>query len=324
MRAVRVHATGGPDQLVVEEVPLPEPGPGEVRVRVAAAGVNFIDVYHRTGAIAVPLPFTPGMEAAGTVDAVGPDVEGLSVGDRVAHPFHLGAYAEQQVVPAGRLVPVPEAVPLRTAAAVMLQGVTAHYLTHSTFPVRPGHTVLIHAGAGGLGLLLTQVVARRGATVLTTTSSDEKAARSRAAGAAHVIRYDVEDVAEAVRSFTDGRGVDVVYDSVGRTTAPASLASLATRGMLVLVGESSGQIDPITPKQLKSAGSVFMTRPTLADHIRTHDELAWRSAELFGWLTRGELVVTVSEEHPLEVAGEAHRRLEGRATVGKLLLTPGG
>jgi NADPH:quinone reductase len=322
MRAVRVHATGGPEQLVVEEVTVPEPDAGEVRIRVVAAGVNFIDVYHRTGAVALPLPFTPGMEAAGSVEAIGPGVEGVAVGDRVAHPFHPGAYAEQQLVPADRVVAVPPEVELRTAAAVMLQGVTAHYLTRSTFPLGAGHTALIHAGAGGLGLLLTQVATHLGATVLTTTSTEEKATLSRAAGATHVIRYDVEDVAMAVRDLTDGRGVDVVYDSVGRTTASASLASLTTRGMLVLVGESSGQIDPITPKQLKSAGSLFMTRPTLADHIRTHEELAGRAAELFGWLARGEVDVRISEEHPLEEVGEVHRRLEARATTGKLLLVP--
>jgi NADPH:quinone reductase len=322
MRAVRVHTIGGPEQLITDEVPVPEPGHGEIRIRVDAAGVNFIDVYHRTGVVKLPTPFTPGMEAAGTVDAIGPGVETLALGDRVAHPFFPGAYAEQQLVPADRVVRLPDDVDVKTAAAAMLQGLTAHYLTVSTFPLGGGQTALIHAGAGGLGLTLTQVATRAGATVLTTTSSEEKAARSRAAGAAHVIRYDEEDVAEAVRNLTDGRGVDVVYDSVGRTTAAASLASLARRGMLVLVGESSGQIEPITPKQLKSAGSLFLTRPTLADHIRTREELTWRASELFAWIAAGDLDVRITEEHPLDDAGEAHRRLEARLTSGKVLLVP--
>lgn len=322
MRAVRVHTTGGPEQLLVDEVSVPQPGDGEIRIRVEAAGVNFIDVYHRTGVVKLPTPFTPGMEAAGTVDAIGPGVETVAVGDRVAHPFHLGAYAEQQLVPADRVVRLPDDVTVDIAAAAMLQGLTAHYLTVSTFPLGAGQTALIHAGAGGLGLTLTQVATRAGATVLTTTSSEEKAARSRAAGAAHVIRYDEQNVAETVRDLTDGHGVDVVYDSVGRTTAAASLASLARRGMLVLVGESSGQIDPITPKQLKSAGSLFLTRPTLADHIRTREELTWRASDLFAWIAAGDLDVRITERHALDDAGEAHRRLESRLTSGKLLLVP--
>jgi NADPH2:quinone reductase len=323
MRAVVVRRTGGPDQLVVEDIPDPEPGPGEVRIRVAAAGVNFIDVYHRTGRMVLPLPFTPGMEAAGVVDAVGPEVHGVELGDRFAHPFRAGAYAELQVVAADRIVHVPEAVPLRIAAASMLQGLTAHYLTTSTFPIAPGHTALVHAGAGGLGLLLTQVAVAAGATVFTTTSTDEKAQRSRAAGASAVIRYDREDVAERVRELTDGRGVDVVYDSVGAATARGSLASLARRGMLVLVGESSGPIDPpILPSDLKAGGSAFMTRPTLGDHVVDAQELRTRAAALFAWLADGTVSVHVSEELGLDDAAEAHRRLEARRTTGKVLLVP--
>jgi len=323
MRAVVVRRTGGPEQLVVEDVPEPEPGPGEIRIRVEAAGVNFIDVYHRTGRMTLPLPFTPGMEAAGIVDAVGPQVDGVAIGDRVAHPFRAGAYAELQVVAADRVVHVPEAVPLRIAAASMLQGLTAHYLTTSTFPLGPGHTVLVHAGAGGLGLILTQVAVAAGATVLTTTSTDEKAERSRAAGANAVIRYDREDVAQRVRELTDGRGVDVVYDSVGAATARGSLASLARRGMLVLVGESSGPIDPpILPSDLKSGGSAFMTRPTLGDHVVDAAELRTRAAALFGWIAGGTVSVHVSEELDLADAAEAHLRLEARRTTGKVLLVP--
>jgi NADPH2:quinone reductase len=323
MRAVVVRRTGGPEQLVVEDVPEPEPGPGEIRIRVEAAGVNFIDVYHRTGRMTLPLPFTPGMEAAGIVDAVGPQVDGVAIGDRVAHPFRAGAYAELQVVAADRVVHVPEAVPLRIAAASMLQGLTAHYLTTSTFLLGPGHTVLVHAGAGGLGLILTQVAVAAGATVLTTTSTDEKAERSRAAGANAVIRYDREDVAQRVRELTDGRGVDVVYDSVGAATARGSLASLARRGMLVLVGESSGPIDPpILPSDLKSGGSAFMTRPTLGDHVVDAAELRTRAAALFGWIAGGTVSVHVSEELDLADAAEAHLRLEARRTTGKVLLVP--
>jgi NADPH:quinone reductase len=323
MRAVVVRATGGPEQLVVEDVAEPEPGPGEVRIRVEAAGVNFIDVYHRTGRMALPLPFTPGMEAAGVVDWVGEGVVDISVGDRVAHPFRPGAYAEAQVVAADRVVRVPDDVPLRTAAAAMLQGLTAHYLTTSTFVLGSSHTVLVHAGAGGLGLVLTQVAVACGARVITTTSSDAKAERSRAAGASDVIRYDREDVAARVRELTDGRGVDVAYDSVGDATARASLASLARRGMLVLVGESSGPIEPpILPSDLKSSGSIFMTRPTLGDHVADAEELRMRADALFGWLASGVVDVHISEEHPLDGAAEVHRRLESRATTGKVLLVP--
>jgi NADPH2:quinone reductase len=323
MRAIVVRKCGGPEQLGLADIPEPEPGPGEVRVRVEAAGINFIDVYHRTGRMPLPLPFTPGMEAAGVVDAVGPDVAGVTVGDRVAHPFRPGAYAEAQLVAADRLVHVPDAVPLRVAAAAMLQGLTAHYLSTSTFALRAGHTVLLHAGAGGLGLMLTQVAVAVGARVITTTSTPEKAERSLAAGASAVIRYDYEDVAARVAELTGGGGVDVVYDSVGAATARASMASLHRRGLLVLVGESSGPIDPpILPAQLKSGGSLFMTRPTLGDYVADIHELRMRAQALFGWLTDGTVTVHISHEFPLEEAAEAHRRLEARETMGKMLLIP--
>ena len=323
MRAVVVRSAGGPEQLVVEDVPDPEPGPGEVRIVVEAAGVNFIDVYHRTGRMKLPLPFTPGMEAAGAVDRVGEGVDDVAVGDRVAHPFRPGAYAELQVVEAARVVKVPDGVPLRTAAGAMLQGLTAHYLTTSTFPLEASHTALVHAGAGGLGLVLTQVAVACGARVITTTSTEEKAERSRAAGASEVIRYDREDVSERVRELTGGQGVDVVYDSVGDATARGSLASLRRRGMLVLVGESSGPIEPpILPSDLKSGGSIFMTRPTLGDHVVDAAELRMRAEALFGWIAEGSVRIDVSEEHPLDGAAEVHRRLESRATTGKVLLVP--
>ncbi|MFO8076926.1 MAG: quinone oxidoreductase family protein [Actinomycetota bacterium] len=322
MRAIEVREPGGPEALRLAEVPTPEPAPGEVRLRVAAAGVNFIDVYHRTGAYPLAVPFVPGMEAAGTVEALGEGVDGLAVGDRVAHGFAPGAYAEQQVVPAERLVTVPEGVALETAAALMLQGLTAHYLTASTFPLAPGHVALVHAGAGGVGLLLTQLAVARGARVLATVSTAAKAEIARAAGAGEVIRYDEADVAEEVARLTEGRGVDVAYDSVGQATFEASLSCLAPRGMLVLYGQSSGAVAPVDPQRLNQGGSLFLTRPNLAHHIATREELAWRAGELFDAVASGALDVRIGETHPLGDAAEAHRRLEARATTGKVLLLP--
>lgn len=322
MRAIEVREPGGPEALVPAEVPTPEPGPGEVRLRVAAAGVNFIDVYHRTGAYPLAVPFVPGMEAAGTVEALGEGVDGLAVGDRVAHGFAPGAYAEQQVVAAERLVAVPEGVALETAAALMLQGLTAHYLSASTFPLAPGHVALVHAGAGGVGLLLTQLAVARGATVLATVSTAAKAELAQGAGAAEAIRYDEADVAEEVARLTEGRGVDVVYDSVGQATFEASLASLVPRGMLVLYGQSSGAVPPVDPQRLNQGGSLFLTRPNLAHHIASREELVWRAGELFDAIASGDLDVRVGETHPLGDAAEAHRRLEARATTGKVLLLP--
>lgn len=320
MRAIRVHEPGGPEVMRLQDIPTPEPDQGQVRIDVAAAGVNFIDVYQRTGLYPMSLPFTPGMEAAGTVDAVGPGVSGVAVGDRVAHGFVPGGYADQQVVPANRVVAVPDEVDLQTAAAVMLQGLTAHYLTTSTFPLEPGHTALVHAGAGGVGLLLIQMATRRGATVYATTSTEEKAALARGAGAAEIIRYDQVAVEDEIARLTDGRGVDVVYDSVGKDTFEASLASLTRRGMLVLFGQSSGPAEMFDPQRLNAAGGLFLTRPSLGHYVADQDELAWRASDLFGWLRNGELEVRIGETHPLEDAAEAHRRLEGRATTGKVLL----
>lgn len=322
VKAIRIHEVGGPEAMKLEDVPRPDPGPGEARVRLEAIGVNYIDTYHRTGLYKVPLPFTPGMEAAGVVDAVGPDAKDVGGGDRVAYAGALGAYAEQAVVPAEKLVPVPEGVETKDAAAAMLQGLTAQYLARSTFPLKPGHTVLIHAAAGGVGLLLVQVAKHLGARVLGTVSTEDKARAATEAGADHIILYRETDFADEVKKLTDGRGVDVVYDSVGKTTYEKSIACLALRGMLVLFGNSSGPVPPIDPLTLSTAGSIFMTRPTLFHHVATRDELLSRSKELFSWLKSGTVRLTIDRSLPLAEAGQAHRLLEGRKTTGKLLLIP--
>jgi NADPH2:quinone reductase len=323
MKAIRVHACGGPEALRYDEVDVPEPKAGEALVRVAAAGVNFIDVQHRTGRYKPPmLPFTLGSEAAGTVAAVGPGVTDVAVGDRVAYAMVLGAYAEHAVVPAARLVKVPDAVELETAAAVMLQGLTAHYLTHSTFPLSPGHTVLVHAAAGGAGQLIVQVARLRGATVYGTVGSAAKAEVARRAGAAATIDYRTQDFASEIKKLTNGRGVDVVYDSVGKDTFDKSLDCLRPRGILALFGFSSGPVAPIDPAVLGYKGSLFLTRPGLNQHIATREELVGRASDLFGWLAAGKLTVTVDRTYPLAEAAAAHRALEARHTAGKLLLIP--
>lgn len=322
MLAIRVKQPGGPEVLVPEEVPVPEPGPGQVRIRVKAAGVNFIDVYHRSGLYPLPLPMTPGSEAAGVVDAVGPGVEGFAPGDRVAHAMSVGSYAEYQVVNADRLVRVPEDLSFEDAAAAMLQGMTAHYLACSTFPLGPGHRALVHAAAGGVGLLLVQMAKLRGATVYGTVSTEEKAALARDAGADEVILYTRTDFEAEVRRLTDGQGVDVVYDSVGRTTFSAGLRCLKPRGYMVLFGQSSGPVDPLDPQVLNQRGSLFLTRPSLAHYAADPQELAWRAEELFGWIRSGQLKLRIDRTLPLARAEEAHRLLEGRATAGKLLLIP--
>lgn len=322
MLAIRVKQPGGPEVLVPEEVPVPEPGPGQVRIRVKAAGVNFIDVYHRSGLYPLPLPMTPGSEAAGVVDAVGPGVEGFAPGDRVAHAMSVGSYAEYQVVNADRLVRVPEDLSFEDAAAAMLQGMTAHYLACSTFPLGPGHRALVHAAAGGVGLLLVQMAKLRGATVYGTVSTEEKAALARDAGADEVILYTRADFEAEVRRLTDGQGVDVVYDSVGRTTFSAGLRCLKPRGYMVLFGQSSGPVDPLDPQVLNQRGSLFLTRPSLSHYAADPQELAWRAEELFGWIRSGQLKLRIDRTLPLARAEEAHRLLEGRATAGKLLLIP--
>ncbi|HUS17658.1 MAG TPA: quinone oxidoreductase [Chloroflexia bacterium] len=322
MRAIQVETIGGPEVLREQEVALPAPGPGEVRLRQEAVGVNFIDVYHRSGQYKGALPLTPGQEGAGQVDAVGPDVTEVRVGDRVAYASHPGAYAEFAVVPAWKLLPVPAEVDFQQAAAIPLQGMTAHYLTHSTFPLGPQHTALVHAGAGGVGGLLIQIAKRLGARVLTTVSSDEKEALARAAGADHVIRYTEADFAAEARRLTDGRGVDVVYDSVGKTTFDGSLNALRPRGMLVLFGQSSGAVPPLDPQVLNAKGSLFLTRPTLAHYMADRAELLWRAEDLFAWIAQGALDVRIDTTFPLGDAAEAHRYLESRQTKGKVLLIP--
>jgi len=321
MKAIRVHAVGGPEVLVLEETPSPSPGPKEALVRLSAAGVNFIDIYHRIGLYPLSLPFTPGNEGAGVVEAVGPDVSEVKPGDRVAYAMATGSYAELAVVPAWRLVPIPDTVSFESAAAAMLQGMTAHYLAHSTFPLAPGHQALVHAAAGGVGLLLVQMAKKRGARVLGTVSTEAKADAARSAGADVVIRYTEEDFEAAARRETDGRGLDVVYDSVGKTTFDKSLRSLRPRGLLALYGQSSGPVPPFDPGELAKRGSLFLTRPSLAHYNLDRAELLERASDVLSWMERGELEVKIDRVLPLAQAAEAHRLLESRQTSGKLVLS---
>jgi NADPH2:quinone reductase len=320
MRAVQVERNGGPEVLVVREVDDPKPGPGEVVVDVAASGVNFIDVYHRTGLYPVPLPFAPGTEGAGTVAAVGDGVTAVHVGDRVGWVNIIGTYAEQAVVPADRLIPLPDRADPETAAASLLQGMTAQYLVRSTYPVRPGDDVLVHAAAGGMGQLLTQLVKHLGGRVVATTSTPEKGELAEAAGADVVVRYD--EAVDAARSFTDGDGVAVVYDGVGANTFESSLASLAPRGYFVSYGSSSGPVPPVDPLRLSRAGSLFFTRPTLGHYVAVRNEMLERAEEVLGWVADGVLRVRVTHRYRLEEAGQAHADLEGRRSTGKLLIVP--
>ncbi len=323
MKAVVVREPGGPDVLHVEDVPEPTPGSGEVRVAVAAAGVNFIDVYHRMGKYRLRTPFISGCEGAGVVVAVGPDVTDVDQGDRVAWAMVPGAgYARQVVVPAARLVPIPADISEDTAAAVMLQGLTAQYLTSSTYPLGRGDVALVHAAAGGVGLLLSQVAVNKGARVIATTSTAEKAELVKAAGASDVIRYDRVDVPTEVRRLTSGAGVDVVYDGVGRSTFDASLDSLRPRGMMVLYGAASGAPAPVDPSVLNTKGSLFLTRPSLAHHIAGREELVGRAAQVFDWVSSGKLRVRVGARYRLTDARRAHEDLEGRRTTGKSLIMP--
>lgn len=323
MRAVVVHEHGGPEVLIAEELPTPQPGPGQLLVDVAAAGVNFIDVYYRTGVYPLETPFIVGSEGAGVVTAIGADVTGYQEGDHVAWAMVPGAgYAEQVIVPATRAVPVPAGIDDETAAAVLLQGLTAHYLTRSTYPVRSGETALVHAAAGGVGLLLTQVLSAQGVRVIATTSTEEKAALAREAGAADVIRYDREDVASEVSRLTDGHKVDVVYDGVGRATFDGSIDSLRPRGMFVLYGAASGAVAPVDPHLLQSKGSLFFTRPTIVHHIADRAELLERSRDVFAWVASGQLSVRVGARYTIDQARQAHEDLEGRRTTGKSLIIP--
>ncbi|GIG75877.1 quinone oxidoreductase [Planosporangium flavigriseum] len=320
MRAVRVERVGGPEVLTVRDVEEPQPGPGEAVVDVSCSGVNFTDVYSRTGLYPNALPFTPGSEGAGTVSAVGSGVTDVRVGDRVGWVMVPGSYAEQAVVPADRLIPLSDAIDDETAAGALLQGLTAHYLVRTTYPVRSGDDVLVHAAAGGMGLLLTQLVKHLGGRVIGTASTPEKADLARKAGADVVVGYD--DVPAAVREFTDGRGVAVAYDGVGASTFEATLASLRPRGYFVSYGNASGPVPPFAPLRLSQAGSVFLTRPTLAHYVAERAELLQRAEELFGWLRDGTLTVRITGRYPLEDAARAHADIEGRRTTGKLILVP--
>jgi len=322
MKAIRVHAPGGPDALRYEEIERLAPGPGQVLVKIEAAGVNFIDIYQRTGHYKVPLPVTLGQEAAGTVSAVGPGVAAPKVGERVAYASLLGAYAEYAVVPADRVVVLPDGVSSKQGAAVMLQGMTAHYLATSTYALKPGDACLVHAAAGGVGLLLCQIAKLRGARVLGTVSTREKAALARGAGADDVILYTEQDFETEAKRLTNGAGLQVIYDSVGKTTFEKGLGCLALRGMMVLYGQSSGPVGPFDPQVLNQKGSLFLTRPTLAHYIATRAELLARAGEVLGWIKSGKLTVRIERELPLAQAGEAHQLLQGRKTTGKVLLIP--
>lgn len=322
MKAIRIEGFGGPDVLRLTDVPVPSPGQGQIVVRVLAAGVNFIDVYHRTGLYPNALPLVPGMEGAGVVAAVGQGVSLFREGDRVAWANVLGSYAAQALLAAERAVSVPTGLSAETAAAAMLQGMTAHYLCTSTFPLAKGHTCLVHAAAGGVGLLLVQMAKRRGARVIGTVGTEAKAALAREAGADEVILYQQEDFLEAVRRLTGGRGVEVVYDSVGKTTAEKSLDCLVPRGMAVFYGNASGPVAPIDPLVLSRKGSLFLTRPSLVHYIADRASLEARAADVLGDAAAGRLKVRIDRTCPLSEAAEAHRALEGRQTTGKVLLIP--
>ena len=322
MNAVRIHQFGGPEALVFEDIPQPTPKPNEAVVKVDAAGVNFIDIYQRTGIYKLALPTTLGLEGGGTVSAVGAEVKDVKAGDRVAWTSIPGAYAEFAAVPADRLVPLPASVTTKQGAAAMLQGITAHYLAHSTYALKPGDTCLIHAGAGGVGLVLTQIAKLRGARVITTVSTGEKAALSRDAGADHVILYTTQDFEVEVKRITGGKGLPVVYDSVGLSTFEKSVNCLAPRGMLVLFGQSSGVVPPIDPQYLSQKGSLFFTRPTLVHYIATREELHSRARDLLDWIGAGKVRLRMEFEFPLKNAADAQQALAGRKTTGKVLLIP--
>ena len=322
MKAIHLYEFGEPEKLVYDSAALPTPKAGEVRVKVAAAGVNFVETYQRRGWYPLPLPVIPGAEFAGVVDALGEGVTGLQTGDWVATAAGAGAYAEYAIAPADKLVPVPDGVTLEQAAAVLLQGMTAHYLALSTFPLKEGDTALVHAAAGGVGQLLVQIAKMRGAYVIGTVSTEEKAALAHAAGADEVILYSQSDFGSETRRLTGGKGVDVVYDSVGKTTFQKSLNCLRPRGMLVLYGQSSGPVDPLDPQTLQHKGSLFLTRPTLGHYTLSREELTWRTGDLFNWLAGGKLKMRIDRTFALEQAAAAHAYLEARATKGKVLLAP--
>ena len=322
MKAIQIHSTGGPEVLRLVDLPIPEPGPGQVLIRVEAIGVNFIEIYFRKGVYKTALPAIPGSEAAGTVEELGPGVTGFAAGDAVASTSVIGSYAEYALVPAAQLVKIPQGLSMEKAAAAMLQGMTAHYLAYSTWPLKAGETALVHAGAGGVGLLLTQIAAARGARVIATVSTDAKAELAREAGASEAILYTERDFEVEVKRLTGGKGVDVVYDSVGKTTFEKSLNCLRPRGLLALFGAASGPVPPFDLIQLSSKGSLFITRPTLWHYIATRAELEWRASEVLNWAAKGELKLRTEFSYPLAEAAHAQIDLEGRRTTGKILLVP--
>jgi NADPH2:quinone reductase len=320
MKAIQVKRTGGPEVLELADLAVPEAKGNEAVVKIAASGVNFIDVYYREGRYKAVLPFVPGQEGAGQITSVGPDVKQLKVGDRVAYTAIMGSYAEYAVVPEDRLVKIPQGVNFQQAAAAMLQGMTAHYLSHDTYPLKKGETALVHAAAGGVGLLLVQMAKNIGARVIGTVSTEEKAKLARDAGADDIILYTQSDFEIETRKLTNGHGVDVVYDSVGKTTFEKGLNVLCPRGYMVLFGGSSGAVPPFDLIQLSQKGSLYVTRPTLAHYIATREDLERRSSDVFGMIAAGKLKLRIDHTYPLKDAARAHRDLEGRKTTGKLLL----
>jgi NADPH2:quinone reductase len=321
MKSIQVKEHGGPEKMELVETPKPQPGPKQALVRIAASGVNFIDVYFRTGLYKADLPLTPGNEGAGIVESVGPDVTEVAPGDRVAYAMTRGSYAEYAVVPSAQLVKIPDHLDFQTAAAAMLQGMTAHYLTHSAYPLKAGDTCLVHAAAGGTGGLIVQMAKMLGARVFGTVSTEEKAAIAREHGVDEAIRYTERDFDAEVKRLTNGRGVDVVYDSVGKTTFEKSLNSLRPRGLMALFGQSSGAVPPFDPGILNPKGSLFLTRPSLGFYLATREELMWRAGDVLHWIDAGKLKLRIDRAYPLADAADAHRDLEGRRTAGKLLLT---
>lgn len=322
MKAIQIRATGGPEVLELAELPIPVPGPGQVLIRIEAIGVNFIEIYFRKGTYKAALPLTPGSEASGTVEELGSGVNGFKIGDMVASVSVLGSYAEYALVPAAQLVKVPSGLSPEKAAAAMLQGMTAHYLAYSTHPLKSGETALVHAGAGGVGLLLTQMAARIGARVITTVSSEAKAELSREAGASDTIIYTEQDFEAEVKRLTAGKGVDVVYDSVGKTTFDKSLNCLRPRGLLALFGGSSGPVPPFDLIQLSGKGSLYITRPTLWHYVATRSELEWRAGEVLAWAAAGDLNLRTEHVYSLTDAAQAQTDMESRKTTGKILLEP--
>jgi NADPH:quinone reductase len=322
MKAIVVEQFGGDEVLQYRDVEKPQPKAGEVLVKLGASGLNFIDVYHRTGLYPMPLPFTPGLEGAGTVEALGEGVSDVAVGERVAWASQIGSYAEYVAAAADRLIKIPEKIDEPSAAAAMLQGMTAHYLVTSTYQLKSGDTALVHAAAGGVGLLLIQMAKQIGARVIGTVSTEAKEELARAAGADEIIRYTEQDFEEEVKRLTDGKGVQVVYDSVGKTTFLKSLKCLAPRGLLALFGQSSGIVEPFNPALLAQQGSVFMTRPSLVHYTAKREELEWRAGEVLAWVAAGQLKLRIEKSFPLGETAEAHRQLEGRKTTGKVLLIP--